>query len=122
MDNFGNMEKYARLCESARGNGMSIKLWLDDVRPMPDDYTVWVKSAEDAEYLISKNLVTHISFDHDLGDNKPTGYDLAGLIELLAQRGEIDPITWDIHSANPGGTRRIAMAMGKAESYWETRK
>ena len=62
-----------------------MRVWLDDVRPMKDDYDVWCKTAESAIDLISCGHVTHISFDHDLGtDTGLTGYDVAKYIENCA--------------------------------------
>lgn len=71
----------------------------------------------DAIEYINKNLVTHISFDHDLG-NEFTGYDIACKIEELAFEGKIQPIIWDIHSANPIGRKRIEITMKNADKYW----
>jgi hypothetical protein len=95
-----------------------IRLWLDDVRPMPDGFDVWVKESFWAKMLIAKRLVSHISFDHDLGEGK-TGYDVAKLIEELAYDKELAPMTWDIHSANPVGRKRIEQAMQSAERFWK---
>ena len=63
-----------------------------------------------------KNI--HISFDHDLGDNRLSGYDLAKWVERRAHLNQIKRITWDIHSANPVGRKNIEMAMSNADKYW----
>lgn len=44
-----------------------MKLWLDDERPAPDGWQ-WVKTADEAIYALRDNLITHMSFDHDLAD------------------------------------------------------
>lgn len=97
-----------------------MRIWLDDIRKIPEDFDIHIKSYNDAKIYITgyKNKIKHISFDHDLGTSK-TGYDVACLIERLAFIGKIKPFTWDIHSANPVGRKNIEMAMKKAEQYWE---
>jgi len=107
-----------------------MRLWIDDVRPMPDDYDLWAKTAIEAKVYIGSNLdITHVSFDHDLGDENGTGYDVACFVEVISEsdywlrnRPEVKPIikpfTWDIHSANPVGSKRIEQAMKNAERFW----
>lgn len=101
---------------------MGIKVWLDDVRPMPYEFDLWARSAHWLNNLISDNeiVIDHISFDHDLGDGENNnGYQVAVLIEELACQGKIRPMTWDIHSSNPEGRKRIDFAMNSAKKYWD---
>lgn len=99
-----------------------MRLWLDDVRPMPVGFDCWAKTSGEAIIKIASscpvNDVTHISFDHDLGENAGTGYDVAKYIEELACYRMFHPITWEIHSANPVGRRNIEQAMKSAERFW----
>ena len=93
-----------------------MRLWLDDLRPMPEDYDFHAESAIDAMFLMAKFDISFISFDHDLGDNY-TGYYLAVWIENMAAKG-FRPPAYRIHSANPVGAKNIDMAMKKAhETY-----
>ena len=96
---------------------MGFRVWLDDVRPMPEGFNVWYKNPHELLELIKTGDVIHISFDHDLGtlDN---GYWLAMQIESLAFHGNIPPMTWDIHSANPAVRKNIAAAMTSAGGFW----
>lgn len=94
-----------------------MKLWLDDIRPMPQGYDKHVLTAKDAIKELATGKVTHISFDHDLGDFK-TGYNVACFIETGAHDQTIPRLTWDIHSANPVGRRNIEQAMISAERWW----
>jgi hypothetical protein len=102
-----------------------MKIWLDDqiddkacpARHPPDGF-VGINNANAALIEIYKGIVTHIDFDHDLGDNTPTGYDVARAIEELAFAGLIPRLTWSIHSANPVGRKRIEMAMRSADRFW----
>ena len=88
-----------------------MKLWLDDIHQKPKGYDLHAKTVEEAWTYIINLRITHISFDHDLGKNKLTGYDLACRIEKAAYQGIRYVKTWDIHSANPVGAARIKMAM-----------
>ena len=97
-----------------------MRIWLDDIREMPDGFDVWCKDTFHALRLIVDRKVSYISFDHDLGcKNGQTGYDLASAIEELAYYKIVAPIAWDIHSANPVGRKNIEMAMRSAERYWK---
>lgn len=96
-----------------------MKLWLDDVRPMPAGFDVHCYTAQAAINALLDYEVTEISFDHDLGAPEAgTGYDVAKYIEKLAFSGWFQPIKWQIHSANPVGRQNITAAMKNAEKYW----
>jgi len=110
---------------------IGIRLWLDDIRPMPKDYDIWAKSADEAIAIISDGNVTHMSFDYDLGDVKETdgpivtwdkhektGYDVAAWIEHQAFKKKINSFTYEIHSANTVGAKKIEEAMKRADEYW----
>lgn len=97
-----------------------MRLWLDDLRPMPNDFECHCLRADVAINLINMGIVSHISFDHDLGEPKNgTGYDVAKVIEARAEDGTIPPMTWEIHSSNPVGRKNIEAAMKRADGYWE---
>jgi hypothetical protein len=101
-----------------------IRIWLDDIREMPEGFTHWAKNAYQAIGLIIPGNVNYISFDHDLGnynnekDEKNNGYEVAKFIEFMAYNREIKPIAWDIHSANPVGRKRIELTMQSANRFW----
>ena len=109
-----------------------MKLWIDDVRPMPSDFDLWAKTADEAVRMLIDKDITHISFDHDLGerwkgDDTNTGYYVATMIESWAfQKARcgdfmydtLTEYTWDIHSQNPIGAKRIEQAMTNAQKYW----
>ena len=97
-----------------------MRIWLDDVRPMPEGFDAWLKCAEDILSILnrSRSIITHIDFDHDLGEGRMTGYDLAVQIEQMAQLHMLNPISWQVHSQNPVGSRLITMAMRSAERFW----
>lgn len=94
-----------------------MRVWLDDVRPMPNGYDIHARTAREAIRLLQSGSVAAISFDHDLGTG-PDGCDVATVIEAGAACGQIGPIEWAIHSANPVGRQRIEAAMQSAERFW----
>ena len=108
-----------------------MRLWIDDIRPMPDDFDVWAKSANKAIKILQSGKITHVSFDYDLGDvieipgpimlwneHEKTGYDVAMWVEQRAYEGRIKQFTYTIHSANPVGAKKIENAMKNAERFW----
>lgn len=102
------------------------KIWLDDQINDPHTPDRWVPmgyvgaaTAREACRLIARGDVTHVDFDHDLGDQTlGSGYTVARFIEKGAALGTIKPLTWTIHSANPVGRGNIAAAMASAERFW----
>lgn len=98
-------------------------LFLDDERFPPDDGRDWkiARSYDEAIQIVTDHgWPAHISFDHDLGDGVPTGYDLAKwLVDAdLDGIGVFDGLTWAIHSQNPVGAANIT---GLFESYLQSR-
>ena len=97
---------------------MSYSLFLDDVRwPPTDTNDKWLiaRSGKEALYHIAdRGVPSTISFDHDLGDNVPTGYDFAkDLVEMVLD-GKIvlpDNFTFTVHSMNPVGAENIRALM-----------
>ena len=95
-----------------------MKLWLDDVREPLNKSWHWVKTGEEAIELLKQGMVDSISFDHDLGEEGISGYDVAKWIEEMAAHGGMDRLVWRIHSANPVGQKNIQAAMNSAERFW----
>lgn len=61
-------------------------------------------------YLDNIGTPLYISFDHDLGDNVPTGYDIAKLIVDRSLDGTLDISKIkqiNVHSANSVGAENI---------------
>jgi hypothetical protein len=96
---------------------MGFRVWLDDVRPMPEGFNLWYKNPSELLDLVKTNGVSYISFDNDLG-TLYDGYWLAMQIESLAFHGKINPIGWDVHSDNPAGRKNINYAMESAWRFW----
>ena len=83
-----------------------INIWIDDERKPPLNYA-WCKTYDRAIKTIKYCLlfgydIGHISFDHDLGEEK-SGYDIAKhLVE-----NQIDITCFSVHSMNPVGRNNI---------------
>jgi hypothetical protein len=103
-----------------------MKVWLDDIRPVPwlavEDGFVPFRCAEGLIPHIEAGEVEEISFDHDLGEGRMTGYDVAKRIEALAEAGTIPPISYRVHSGNVVGAMNIEMAMESAWRFWGKRR
>ena len=93
-----------------------MKLYLDDVRDLPDDSFTLVRSYEEAVLFVKDNgIPPFISFDHDLGCDEignilKNGYDFAKwLVDMDIENIHKFPnnFTFDIHSANPIGKNNI---------------
>lgn len=90
-----------------------MKLWIDDVRPAPDDSYTWVKSTRDAcplIYYFWKDIVL-ISLDHDAGDYAKVGGDYIKILDYIEQMtygGFPAPaFVFHIHSMNPVGVQNM---------------
>ena len=82
-----------------------MKVYLDDMRPAPNDYQL-ARTYGDAIKLLKTGKVTHISFDHDLGTNK-TGYDVLTWIEERVFNKIIKAPKITIHTANPSAREKM---------------
>ena len=88
------------------------KIFLDDIRnpPFPDSWTV-IRSYEHAvQYVKEHGVPSHISFDHDLGDQgTKTGHDFAKWLVEYDMDYDVIPedFTYAVHSANPPGANNI---------------
>ena len=95
-----------------------MKLWIDDVRPCPNDTYFWTVSVEQAKTFIKYfgQDIELIDIDHDAGDYAKYGGDYIKLIDWLEETGRNYPIR--IHSMNPVGVenmRRIIQKNGWTE-------
>ena len=98
-----------------------MKLFLDDERPTPDGWkrVYW---PDEAIVLLDQGGVTHISLDHDLGDDaRGTGYDVVLWIEeAVATRGFLPPVI-TVHSANPSARRKMIAGVHRIERMLDSR-
>ena len=95
-----------------------MKIWLDDVRPAPEGYTL-AKSVNETINLILKAendgvRIAVIDCDHDLRDYANDGGDGIKLLDWLVERGTFYPIA--LHTANPVGRDNMMRLINR---YWE---
>ena len=100
---------------------MNYAMFLDDVRDSPDETWIVMRSfAEAAAYVECHGMPQFISFDHDLGDNVPSGCDFAHwLIDRHLDKIEYFPdnFTYQVHSANPPGADNIRGLLDSFERF-----
>ena len=99
-----------------------MKLWLDDLRPVPYGYE-GAKSVNEAKKLIQEAEhngieIEALDLDHDLGDYADQGGDAIRLLDWLAERGTFYPV--EIHTANPVGRVNMERILVRywGEQYW----
>lgn len=87
-----------------------MKVYLDDERETPSGWerVYW---PEEAIELLKTGNVTHVSLDHDLGDDEHgTGNDVLLWIEEAVFTTDFKPPVITVHSAN--SSARIKMELG----------
>ena len=94
---------------------MKMKLWIDDVRPAPDGYSV-ARSVNDAIFKIRiaecfDIPIDVIDIDHDAGDYADEGGDYIKILEWMESHGIKHPI--HIHSMNPVGIENMRRVIRK---------
>ncbi len=114
-----------------------MKLFVDDERQPPDDTWMVVRDGKEAigtllamsssafnpksgMQIFPATLCEVLSLDHDLGENVPTGYDVAAwLEEAVFTQGVVPPMLLRVHSANPVGRARILQTFQSIARYCE---
>lgn len=94
---------------------MSWKLFIDDIRNPPNDDWVIARTSKKAIQLIkSFGFPTHISFDHDLGEDDDAMKVAKWIVETDINEVEKGNNNWipknfsfTVHSANPVGKKNI---------------
>ena len=72
----------------------------------------WAKTAYEAIGWVERSRdITHISFDHDLGENNGDGHQVVSLVEERVFSGLMKAPEMTIHSDNPVGANRIRLAI-----------
>ena len=99
-----------------------MKLWLDDLRPVPYGYE-GAKSVNEAKKLIQEAEhngieIEALDLDHDLGDYADQGGDAIRLLDWLAERETFYPV--EIHTTNPVGRANMERILARywGEQYW----
>lgn len=96
-----------------------MKIFLDDVRPVPDESWTLAKNHDEALELLAAHPEAHtISLDHDLGDDDiGTGYDVICWLEERLYNGGRIPKTILIHTANTSARVKMEMALAAINDF-----
>lgn len=87
-----------------------VGVWIDDVRPAPNEYIMWCKSVDEAKYVIEKlekifdDGDIFLDIDHDSGDS-------INLLNWLEETGRKYPIR--LHSMNSIGAENMRRIIKK---------
>lgn len=87
-----------------------VGVWIDDVRPAPNEYIMWCKSVDEAKYVIEKlekifdDSDIFLDIDHDSGD-------YINLLNWLEETGRKYPIR--LHSMNSVGAENMRRIIKK---------
>jgi len=101
---------------------MSVKVWLDDVRPAPLGWVHVLWPQEAIDLLQKANNVTHISLDHDLGDDeRGTGYDVLLWIDQATMIGDFVPPVITVHSTNLSASHKMVAAIAKIQRIFRSK-
>ena len=99
-----------------------MKVYLDDERNSPKGWirTFW---PDDMIELLKYGKVTHISLDHDLGDDrKGTGYDVILWIEEQVINHDFIPPEINVHSANSSAREKMENGIRNIKKYAEMKE
>lgn len=95
-----------------------IKIWLDDVRPAPDETWWAVKSVNQAKIVIRaaenmEDTTIQLSLDHDLGQWAKDGGDGIKLLDWMAETKRFYPV--ELHTQNVVGFENMSRLINR---YW----
>lgn len=89
-------------------------MFLDDERfpPQKNQMGEWVivRTLDEVKKTVAeKGFPSFVSFDHDLGDDQPTGMDVAKWLIDYDMDNEVmpDDFSFYVHSQNPVGAKNI---------------
>lgn len=100
-----------------------MKLWLDDMRPLPTE-PGWVlaRSVNEAIEIMKKETVSFASLDHDLGYFASEGGDGVKLILWMAENESWPTEGIQIHSMNPVGAQNMMALVERYAPYKASRR
>ena len=99
-----------------------MKVFLDDERPVPDGW-VLVRWPDEVIELLRTGTVTHLSLDHDLGDDeRGTGYDVVLWIEEVVATSDYIPPQVMVHSANSSARQKMQAGIANIQKLLALRQ
>ena len=103
-----------------------LKVWIDDIRERPNDYTMHMRSVNEVINLLmffedDDNKRFLLDLDHDAGDFRAKGGDYIKILDWIEATDYLnkhpDKIIFSIHSANPVGRENMMRIIRKND--WE---
>lgn len=99
---------------------VGIKIWVDDVRPMPGSYNYHCYTVDDTIELIyamekAGHTIALIDLDHDAGEFEYAGGDYIRILDFLEDYGYEGAIR--LHTMNPVGRQNMETIIEK--NGWE---
>lgn len=94
-----------------------MKVYLDDERTTPEGWfrVYW---PDEAISLLKTGKVTHLSLDHDLGDDdRGTGYDVVLWLEEQVICNGFTPPEVTVHSANSSASVKMRTGISNMMKY-----
>ncbi len=99
-----------------------MKVFLDDERSTPEG---WWRTYDPIQTisLLKSGMVTHLSLDHDLGDDDliGTGNDVILWIEEHVAINDFTPPFISVHSANSSARQKMESGIRQISKLYETR-
>lgn len=86
---------------------MYLKIWVDDVRPMPDGYDVHCRTVDATMAIIRHCPVKIINLDHDAGDYAYGGGDYINILKRMEEENICKGILFIFHTMNPVGRENM---------------
>ena len=83
-----------------------MKLFVDDLRPAPNGWTL-ARTVDEAIELLLQGSVSELSLDYDLGGRDATGLDVLSWIETAVAEGRLKMPKMSAHSGSVLGRRRL---------------
>ena len=96
-----------------------MKVFLDDERKTPEGW--WrVYTPEQTISMLESGMVTHLSLDHDLGDEElfGCGYDVVLWIEEQVVTNNFVPPHILVHSANPSARDKMRSGIEQIGKFY----
>jgi hypothetical protein len=96
-----------------------MKIYLDDERPTPDGWQC-CRWPEEVIVLLKAGGVTHLSLDHDLGDDcHGTGYDVVLWVEEQVATTNFQPPEIIVHAANVSARAKMEAGIRSIQALAE---
>ncbi|WP_349409728.1 cyclic-phosphate processing receiver domain-containing protein [Pseudalkalibacillus sp. SCS-8] len=90
-----------------------INVFLDDVRPCPDDYFL-ASDMEECIQFLRRGNIKHLSLDHDLENKARNGF---MVVEYMV-RHKLFAETITVHSANAGAGKKMFYYLKDAQEQF----